>query len=131
MKIYVMYDRDVNWERKQLDTTLLLYQGEMNPNGGVYVFDVKTLSDLGYVLEAGKALYVLREPMELGSFTKLEDVVFNVDYVINSSKILFVTPMEAEQVDEPTVDEVTVDQYLNEEEKKKRMKMMANHGRPR
>ena len=130
MKIYVVYDRNVDWKRKQLDTALLLYQGDMSPSGNAYVFEVKTLSDLGYVLETGKALYVLREPMELGTFTKLEDVTFNVDYVINSSRILFIDegdgqwrPMDREGV--------TVDLYLEKEEQEKRLRKLANVGKPR
>jgi hypothetical protein len=95
MRIYVYYQRDVAWKKKQLDTDLMFFEGKMFPDGRVPVYPVSDLSDLGYVLEEGKTIFVLREPMEFeGTKTTLKDVEFNVDFLINSSKILFIEPYD-------------------------------------
>jgi hypothetical protein len=94
MKIYVSYDKDIGgWRRNQLDTDLMLYEGHTLPSGNAHLRQVRHLQDLAYVMEHNKTIYVLREPMELqGGQIDYEAVEFNVDFIINSSKILFVEP---------------------------------------
>lgn len=128
MRIYVMYDRDTSWQKHQLDTDLMLFR---SPNNN-WMFEIGGLEDLSSIIEQGLTIYVLREPMELGTGARLEDVEFNIDFIINSSKILFVEPRDEGwrpmDREEPPV---TVDQYLSEEEKKKRKKKMEHIGKPR
>lgn len=136
MKIYVMYQRDAEWRKHQLDTELMLYEGHMSPSGSTRLMKVKDLSVLGWVIENSKTIYVLREPMELDNDTvEYEGAEFNIDFIINSSKILFVEPttnkwrpMDQEESHVPF-------QYASEEEKEKRMEKMRRHadsiGKPR
>jgi len=129
MKIYVRYVSGVGgWRRDQLDLELMLYEGHMSPSGSTLLRSITDLSVLGYVLENNKTIYVLREPMELhGGQVEYDSVEYNIDFLINSSNILFVEPVGKEEVDEPFVPF----QYTSEEEKEKRLKKMEHIGKPR
>lgn len=96
MKVYVKYNTEVGgWRRNQLDLELMLYEGHTLPSGNVLLRQVRHLQDLAYVMENNKTIFVLREPMELqGGQIEYESVEFNIDFLINSSKILFVEPGE-------------------------------------
>ena len=96
MKIYVSYDKDIGgWKRNQLDLELMLYEGHVLPSGMALLRQIRNLQELSYVIETNKAIYVLREPMELqGDKIEYKAVEFNIDFLINSSKILFVEPVD-------------------------------------
>lgn len=96
MKIYVSYDKDIGgWKRNQLDMELMLYEGHVLPSGNALLRQVRHLQDLGYVIENNKTIFVLREPMELkGGQIEYSAVEFNIDFLINSSKILFIEPVD-------------------------------------
>ena len=109
MKVYVSYTKDIQgWRRNQLDTDLMLYEGSVSldaefslPEGMILLRQVKNLQELGNLIETQKAIYVLREPMELnGDQVEYDAVEFNIDYIINSSKILFVEPVRYKEMEE-------------------------------
>ena len=128
MKVYITYTKDMQgWKRNHLDTDLMLYEGDVMldaefslPEGMTLLRQVKNLQELGYLIETQKAIYVLREPMELnGDQIEYDAVEFNIDYIINSSKILFVEPVRYKKVEE--VPEVPTDAHP----------WPTNFGRPR
>ena len=96
MKIYVKYAGDVTgWRRNQLDLELMLHESHTLARGNALLRQVKNLQELSAIIEANKAIYVLREPMELhGGQAEYSSVEFNIDFIINSSKILFVEPVD-------------------------------------
>jgi len=108
MKVYITYTKDMQgWKRNHLDTDLMLYEGDVMldaefslPEGMTLLRQVKNLQELGYLIETQKAIYVLREPMELnGDQVEYDAVEFNIDYIINSSKILFVEPVRYKKME--------------------------------
>lgn len=103
MKVYVAYSKDImGWKRNHLDLELMLYEGHVLPSGNALLRQIKNLRELGYVIEQNKTIFVLREPMELqGGQIDYEAVEFNIDFIINSSHLLFVEPKEEEEVETP------------------------------
>ena len=122
MKVYVKYNREIDgWRKNQLDTELMLYKGREVLGVGPLLKQVRNLSDLSSIIEENKVIYVLREPMELsGGQITYDSVEYNIDFLINSSTILFVAPnTEDEEVETPPSENALqrLGKYLNEDPK--------------
>jgi hypothetical protein len=129
MKLYIKYQTDIQgWRRHQVDTNLMYFYHNRSYK------HVRSWEVLLNCIENNYMLIVLQEdPEPTPDGFDYDDFISKIDYVINSSKILFVEPKE--ELKEVPLENVTVDQYLNEDEKKKReekMEKLARHlGKPR
>lgn len=94
MKIFIKYKTDgYNYNQKNLDTDLMLYEGHVLPSGKALLRQVKDLQDLGYLIEKNRSIFVLHEPMELdGGQIEYDAVEFNISFIINSSSIAMIFP---------------------------------------
>ena len=95
MKIYVKYNTEVDgWRRNQLDLKLMYYELEDTTDGPFHFRWIQNLQVLGRIIKRGDPIFVLTDTKGLEKFDNVlwRNLAPNVDFIINSSKILFVEP---------------------------------------
>ena len=104
MKIYVKYVSEVGgWRRNQLDLKLMYYELKYSTDGAARFRWIQNLQVLGWIIKRSDPIFVLHDTKGLEKFDNVlwMDLAPKVDFIINSSKILFVEPKEEEEETPP------------------------------
>ena len=101
MKVYVKYDTDPGYGKKSdLDLSLMYYELADTTDGPFHFRPIVSLQTLGWIIKRNDPIFVLFDKKGFDQFDNVPYSVLapKVNFIINSSKILYVQSADEESV---------------------------------